>query len=149
MSIAKSAIYDSPFTPGLYNPPHLIPYDSRILIPISVKFVPITIPHAHMKYVIGKNGYYFNAITHASNIAYIWYHSNLGMVELRGPHDNLNEAERRIIARMNHISKSVAEREQTKNKTDIEDDCKENNKNYVNKSVTNTNAPKKMLTIVN
>ena len=109
-SIVASAVYNPAFSSGVYNPPQYVYLNNAHLMPVSVKFVPLTIPHEWMKFVIGTNGYYFNAITHASKVCYIWYHEHIAMIEIRGPWYNLDEAERRLLQRMNHIKFQVTKR---------------------------------------
>lgn len=107
-----TAIYQNPIIPGVYNPPigiqvrtfNNIPIAQ---IPISVKYIPVLIPNAYMKFVIGTNGYYFNAITKASKVDYIWYHQQNNMIEIRGFEGYIIDAENRLISRMKYIESTV------------------------------------------
>jgi hypothetical protein len=113
------AFYNHPVVTGVYNPPVGIQVKSinNVLIaniPIGIKFIPVIIQGDYMKYVIGTNGYYFNGITKASKVDYIWYHKEINMIEIRGFEGYMNDAVARINARMEHIknamiSKSVEE----------------------------------------
>ena len=107
-----TAIYQHPIIPGVYNPPvgiqvctvQNIPIAQ---IPISVRYIPVLIPSVYMKYVIGTSGYYFNAITRASKVDYIWYHQESNMIEIRGFEGYMNDAENRLISRMKYIESTV------------------------------------------
>lgn len=107
-----TAIYQYPIVSGVYNPPigiqvstiHNVPIAQ---LPISIKYIPVLIPSSYMKFVIGTNGYYFNAITNASNVDYIWYHQESNMIEIRGFDGCIHDAENRLISRMRHIEKKV------------------------------------------
>lgn len=88
------------FTSGVYNPlGRLHTYKG-----IYCKLMDITIPADWMKFVIGQNGYYFNAITHQSNTSYIWYHAKLKKIEIWA-YDKaaILDAEHRLNERMAHI----------------------------------------------
>jgi hypothetical protein len=100
--MASIAVYDPPFTSGIYNPPQYHVYDHQQL-PLCVTYIPVNIPSELMKFVIGTNGYYFNAITHASRVAYIWYHTNINVIEIRGVYYCLNDAINRLNQRMQYI----------------------------------------------
>jgi hypothetical protein len=107
-----TAIYNHPIIPGVYNPPVGIQvYTTQNIpiaqIPISVRYVPVLVPSVYMKFVIGTNGYYFNAITRASNVDYIWYHKESNVIEIRGFEGYMNEAENRLISRMKYIESTV------------------------------------------
>lgn len=107
-----TAIYQHPIIPGVYNPPVGIQVctDQNIpiaQIPISVRYIPVLIPSIYMKYVIGTSGYYFNAITRASKVDYIWYHQESNMIEIRGFEGYMNDAENRLISRMKYIESTV------------------------------------------
>lgn len=107
-----TAIYNHPIIPGVYNPPvgiqvctiQNIPIAH---IPISVRYIPALIPSMYMKFVIGTNGYYFNAITRASKVDYIWYHQESNMIEIRGFEGYMTDAENRLISRMKYIESTV------------------------------------------
>uniref|UniRef100_A0A6C0BPG4 Uncharacterized protein n=1 Tax=viral metagenome TaxID=1070528 RepID=A0A6C0BPG4_9ZZZZ len=132
------ALYNHPVVTGVYNPPVGIQVKSinNVLIaniPIGIKFIPAIIQGDCMKYVIGTNGYYFNGITKASKVDYIWYHKEINMIEIRGFEGYMNDAVARINARMEHIknamiSKSVDGNTETKNQklkwADMVDDGK-------------------------
>jgi hypothetical protein len=77
-------------TPNIYNPP---PFGIKKEVPIFVK-------KKLIKYVIGKNGSCFNAITNQVNdLYYVWY--NEDYIEVWGTTlQSLKEAERRLNLRM-------------------------------------------------
>lgn len=107
-----TAIYNHPIVPGVYNPPVGIQVCTTqnipiAQIPISVRYVPVLVPNVYMKFVIGTNGYYFNAITRASKVDYIWYHQESNTIEIRGFEGYMNDAENRLISRMKHIENTV------------------------------------------
>jgi hypothetical protein len=89
---STNGVKPSGFVSGVYNPPT-----------IACKFINVSVPHEWMKFVIGRNGYYFNAITRASKTSYIWYHAHIKMIEVRGPMWALVNAERRLVDRMEYI----------------------------------------------
>jgi hypothetical protein len=87
------------FQSGKYNPNSMFQQQ-----PMICRFVNITIPGDWMKYVIGKNAHYFNAITYQSGTTYIWYHNHINMIEIWGPStQTLDNAETRLIERMTYI----------------------------------------------
>jgi hypothetical protein len=76
--------------PGQYNPP------------VNTHYTEVRVPEdlvAHMGAVIGKNGFYFKAITQASRVYYIWYNPARKAVEVWGPERRLGNAIGRIIRR--------------------------------------------------
>ena len=95
------AMSSSTFVSGRYNPQSMILNTES---PSLCKRVQISIPVDWMKYVIGKAGYYFNAITYQSGCSYIWFHKEEGYIEVWGStQDSLDDAEERLIKRMDHI----------------------------------------------
>ncbi len=107
-----TAIYQNPVIPGVYNPPIGIQVSTInnipvAQIPIFVKYIPVLIPSVYMKFVIGTNGYYFNAITKASKASYIWYHHQNNTIEIRGFEGHIADAENRLISRMKYIENTV------------------------------------------
>jgi hypothetical protein len=96
------------FQSGVYCPPKIFTVD-----PLKGSFVGTAEDHIRhikvdidpdlMKYVIGTRGYYFNAITRASGVSYIWYDKNTETIEVHGPIWRLDDAERRLTERMDHI----------------------------------------------
>ena len=92
------------FTSGVYNPPVSVVVNN-VHIPTYSTRVNITVAPEHMKYVIGVKGYYFNAITHCSGALYIWYHKDIGVVEIVGFPGTLADAETRLKSRMSCIGK--------------------------------------------
>ena len=99
--------FDKQFNSGTYNPPTMVTFlPEGGFIPQEkhcIK-VPLTISPTLMKMVIGKDGYYFNAITKASNTEYIWYKKDENVVEIWGTPSNLEDAKKRLMDRMNLIS---------------------------------------------
>ena len=65
--------------------------------------IKVTINPSLMGYVIGKEGVYFNAITKCSKTHFIWYNKERNEIDIYGPPKNLQDAEDRLIQRMNHI----------------------------------------------
>lgn len=55
--------------------------------------------------LIGKNGYFFNIITKASRVKYLWYDNIRKVIEIWGPMSNLAEAKNRLSDRMQRILK--------------------------------------------
>ena len=84
-------------TPGIYNPPATCYYME----------VRLTIKPEYMKYVIGSNGKYFNAITKAAGVEYIWYVREKNIIEVWGPIHNLCNAVKRLQDRMELIQSRV------------------------------------------
>ena len=97
---AAIAMSSTTFVSGHYNPQSMMLTEKASFC----KNVPISIPVDWMKYVIGKAGYYFNAITYQSGCSYIWFHKDQGVIEVWGYTQNsVDDAERRLIERMNYI----------------------------------------------
>ena len=94
------------FTTGVYNPPKVVMLNN-IPIPTFTRYVKISVSQEHMKYVIGTQGYYFNAITRCSGAMYIWYHKDKGVIEIVGCPGALANAEARLKSRMDDISNKV------------------------------------------
>ena len=77
--------------PGVYNPPIAAYYHE----------IPITIQTDLIKHVIGSNGKYFNAITKASGVFYIWFRKERNIIEVWGPSvPSMDSAVKRIFDRM-------------------------------------------------
>ena len=57
--------------------------------------------------MIGKNGKVFKAITHQSNVQYIWYNIENKYIEIWGPEHNLQDAYDRIINRLTDICAKI------------------------------------------
>jgi polyribonucleotide nucleotidyltransferase len=93
------------FVSGTYNPRSMFVPTNQ---PMHCKFINTTIPGDWMKYVIGNNGHYFNAITYQSKCSYIWFHKDNAMIEIWGStEDAIADAERRIKDRMDYICVQV------------------------------------------
>lgn len=90
-------------TSGVYNPPVGVTINN-MQIPTFSAHVNITVPPEHMKFVIGVQGHYFNAITRCSGALYIWYHKESGIIEVVGFPGGLDDAIKRLKSRMDHIS---------------------------------------------
>lgn len=88
------------FASGVYNPyTHIVLSEKPICT-----IMEITIPIDWMKFVIGKEGKFFNVITYQAGVQYIWYHKNTKMVEIWGYSDvSINDAVKRIKDRMDRI----------------------------------------------
>ena len=80
--------------PGVYNPPIAAYYHE----------IPITVQTDLIKHVIGANGKYFNAITKASGVFYIWFRKERNIIEVWGPSvPSMDSAVKRIFDRMELI----------------------------------------------
>lgn len=95
----NNGVFTKDVISGEYNPPHKITGD---ILEISTFKVP-TERQKYMKYVIGKKGYCFIAITKMSNATYIWYHSGRGVVEIWGTSNAIRQAQRLIRCRIQMI----------------------------------------------
>lgn len=97
--------FNTGFQSGVYAPPICCTVRQGSLIPMEqhCRKVNVTISPSLMKFVIGKQGYYFNAITKASGTNYIWYKKEENVIEVWGPPQNLWDAEKRLKERMNDI----------------------------------------------
>ena len=62
--------------------------------------------------VIGSEGYYFQAITSATNVYYIWFARDRGVIEVWGPEARLPLAVERIRQRINRVKDQREERKQ-------------------------------------
>ena len=83
---------------GVYNPP------------VNAHYTQINVGDINsevMKIVIGKNGKVFKAITHQSNVQYIWYNIENKHIEIWGPEHNLQDAYDRIINRLTDICAKI------------------------------------------
>ena len=83
---------------GVYNPP------------VNAHYTQINVGDINsevMKIVIGKNGKVFKAITHQSNVQYIWYNIENKYIEIWGPEHNLQDAYDRIINRLTDICAKI------------------------------------------
>ena len=83
---------------GVYNPPANAHYTQINVGDINSEV---------MKIVIGKNGKVFKAITHQSNVQYIWYNFENKYIEIWGPEHNLQDAYDRIINRLTDICAKI------------------------------------------
>lgn len=83
---------------GVYNPPANAHYTQINVGDINSEV---------MKIVIGKNGKVFKAITHQSNVQYIWYNIENKYIEIWGPEHNLQDAYDRIINRLTDICAKI------------------------------------------
>lgn len=80
---------------GIYNPP---------ILGNRCKKISLTILPKNIGAVIGKQGYYFNAITKASNASYIWYNKEEEVIEVWGKNDYIiKDAEQRLVERMDSV----------------------------------------------
>lgn len=97
------------FQSGIYCPPNIFTVDTTRGSIVGtaedhIRYVNVDIDPALMKFVIGTCGYYFNAITRASRVFYIWYDKQTNKIEVHGPIWCLDDAERRLKERMDHIA---------------------------------------------
>ena len=101
------ASYVNGFQSGVYNPPTMVTFEhgpTLICTPEQhVRYVTVDINPELMKFVIGTSGYYFNAITRASGVSYIWFDKQMNRIEVYGPIWCLDNAEKRLTDRMTHI----------------------------------------------
>ena len=88
------------FTPGEYNPPDAFYCE----VPLEEGEAPL------MGAVIGSEGYYFKAITSATNVYYIWFAKDRGVVEIWGPESRLPLAIERVRERIERVKEQRAER---------------------------------------
>jgi len=97
--------FNNGFQSGVYAPPICCTFQRDNVIPLEqhCRRVNVTISPTLMKFVIGKQGYYFNAITKASGTNYIWYKKEENIIEVWGPPHKLADAERRLTERMDDI----------------------------------------------
>ena len=111
--MASTSVHQSynHIVPGVYNPP--VTHYTEVIV---------TIRPDYMKYVIGANGKYFNAITKASGADYIWYVREKNVIEVWGPIHSLCDAAKRLQDRMELIQTRVI-KEEAKEQTlrDIEE----------------------------
>ena len=95
------------FQSGVYNPPAIVSFENGANLVGTLedhrRYINVDINPELMKYVIGTAGYYFNAITRASGVSYIWYDKEASVIEVHGPIWCLDDAERRLKERMDHI----------------------------------------------
>ena len=102
-------VHQAEFQSGVYNPPKIVTIeykpDARVLGTVEdhILYVDVDINPELMKFVIGTAGYYFNAITKASGVSYIWYDKATNKIEVHGPMWCLDNAEKRLKDRMDHI----------------------------------------------
>ena len=88
--------------PGVYTPPL---FEEGV----SKTYVYVDPEDDHlMGLVIGKNGYYFKAITHASRTRYIWYNRNTHLIEIWGAAHCLMNAVQRINHRIDFVKRYIA-----------------------------------------
>lgn len=95
------------FQSGVYNPPAIVSFENGANLVGTLedhrRYIDVDIKPELMKFVIGTAGYYFNAITRASGVSYIWYDKETNKIEVHGPIWCLDDAERRLKERMDHI----------------------------------------------
>lgn len=119
----SSYVWDSKNSPNKYNPP---PFGDH-------KTINVMIDKDLMKYVIGKNGICFKAITHQVNgVLYIWYNSENMTIEVWGMYDEcIDEAIDRINKRIKLIAKQnsfiIENQDKIENNNKNEDKDKVNN----------------------
>ena len=86
------------YTPGIYNPPANSHYTELNTKNVSDDIIKIS---------IGSKGKIFKAITHKSNVHYIWFNGEQKKVEIWGPEKNLPDAVNRIGERNQTIIDKV------------------------------------------
>lgn len=79
-------------TNSTYNPPNT--HYSEVKCDLSDQ---------QIKKLIGKNGYFFNVITKAAKVNYLWFDNQRKVIEIWGPMIHLENARRRLIDRMERI----------------------------------------------
>lgn len=80
-------------TPGVYNPP-INTYYSEL---------PVTLNKESMRFVIGKDGIAFKAITHQAGVLYLWFNEQKSVIEVWGHYSKLEDAKKRLTERMKLI----------------------------------------------
>jgi hypothetical protein len=85
-------------TAGIYTPPLNSHYTQINTSPVSDDVMRIS---------IGQGGRVFKAITHQSNVNYIWFNKEKQFVEIWGPEKNLPDAYNRIVTRIQNIMNKV------------------------------------------
>ena len=80
---------------GRYNPP--IAHYTEIKCDLEEN---------QIKRLIGRNGFFFNIITKASKVNYLWYDNQRRTIEIWGPMGCLAEAKTRLLDRIERISNS-------------------------------------------
>jgi hypothetical protein len=106
------------FNPGVYTPPLFEEGVCKTYV-----YVDPADDHL-MGLVIGKNGYYFKAITRASRTRYIWYNKQTHLIEIWGSAHCLMNAVQRIHRRIDLVKEylsSVPEPMEIENSTVEED----------------------------
>lgn len=88
---AKHPLHDTPRASS-YNPPNT--HYSEVKCDLSDQ---------QIKKLIGKNGYFFNVITKAAKVNYLWFDNQRKVIEIWGPMIHLENAKRRLIDRMDRI----------------------------------------------
>lgn len=83
---------------GIYSPPTDQFYYQ---FPISEEVKPF------MKHVIGKDGRHFIRLTKYSKTKYLWYDDIRGVIEIWGPHEKLQKAEKLIKKHIVKVMKSL------------------------------------------
>lgn len=100
-------VFPTPLEIGVFTPPVLLTLDEQKNVLYKpeehIREIPVEINPEYMKFVIGTQGYYFNAITKASNTSYIWYDKENAVIKVWGPVGNLDDAEKRLRDRMDDI----------------------------------------------
>mgnify|MGYP001365383636 CR=1 FL=1 len=87
-------MHDAETTSARYNPP--ISHYAEIKCDLTKDLV---------RKLIGKNGYFFNVITKASKVKYLWYDNLRKVIEIWGPMSCIAEAKNRLSDRMQRILK--------------------------------------------
>ncbi len=85
-------------TAGVYNPPLNAHYTQIDTSPVSDDVMRIS---------IGQGGRVFKAITHQSNVNYVWFNKEKKYIEIWGPEQNLPDAYNRIVTRIQNIMQKV------------------------------------------
>ena len=84
----------------LHNTPHTSSYNPPNTHYSEVK---CDLSDQQIKKLIGKNGYFFNAITKAAKVNYLWLDNQRKVIEIWGPMIHLENAKRRLIDRIERI----------------------------------------------
>lgn len=72
------------------------------------KHVIVDIPHVYMKHVVGKKGTLLKHYCKTSGVNKIWYNTNRKIVEIYGPNDKLETAQKMIENKMSIVKKTVS-----------------------------------------
>lgn len=67
------------------------------------KNIHVDIPHAYMRFVVGKNGSHLKHCRKMSGVDSVWFNMKRNVVEIYGNRDNLCKADSYITKRIDHV----------------------------------------------